>query len=248
MDRLNARVLYPISIIGGLLLWEWAASGVSRVLFASPSAIAVKIFQDVGPLADAFLSSLGHLSLGYAIAFLIALPLGTLIGRVPTVAYVLDPVISAVYAVPPVALIPFIIIWFGLFFEARVALVVLMCVFEMTVTFAAGARNAPPALIEVGRAFGTSRWDIARKVMFPSMLPFVFTGLRLGMVRALHAMIVAELFLAAVNLGSYSKRASVRFDSAGVLAVIVLLGVFGLLLQEGSKLAERKLLAWRNTE
>lgn len=247
-DAPAARVLYPASILGGLLLWEWATSGVSRILVAPPSAVLLRLYQGFasGALGEAFLNSLGHLALGYAIAFAIALPLGTLMGRVASVRHVLDPAISAIYAIPPVALIPFLIIWFGLFFEARVALVVLMCVFEMLVTFAAGARNAPPTLIEVGRAFGASRWRIARAVIFPSMLPFVFTGLRLGMVRAIHAMIVAELFLAAVNLGAYMKRASVRFDSAGVLAVIVLLAVFGLAVQEGFKFAERKLLSWRN--
>ena len=237
-------LLYVLSVAVGLLAWEVAARDVSRLILAPPSEVAARIYEGFasGVLAKAFLGSLAHMTAGLAIAVAIALPLGFLMGRSRTVAGLLEPVVAAVYAIPPVAFVPFIVIWFGFLFEARVVLVVLMSVFEMLVTFTVGARTIPPALIDVGRSFGAGRIKLIRSVMIPAMLPFVLTGLRLGAVRAIHGMIVAELFFAAANLGAVMKREAQRFDSAGVLAVIVLLAVFGLLVQEGLKALEWKLV------
>ncbi|MGH6897367.1 MAG: ABC transporter permease [Geminicoccaceae bacterium] len=247
MPGLRNPLLYVLSVAAGLLAWEVAARDMSRLVLAPPSEVAVRIYEGFasGELASAFLGSLGHMSAGLAIAVAIALPLGFLMGRSRAVAALLEPIVAAIYAIPPVAFVPFIVIWFGFFFEARVALVALMSVFEMLVTFTVGARTIPPALIDVGRSFGSGRMKLIRSVMLPAMLPFVLTGLRLGAVRAIHGMIVAELFFAAANLGEAMKRSALRFDAAGVLAVIVLLAVFGLLVQEGLKALEWKLVGKR---
>jgi NitT/TauT family transport system permease protein len=242
--RASPPLLYAASIVIGLVIWELAGRDVSRVVLAPPSAIALRLWAGFvsGALPVAFLASLGHMLVGFAIALGVALPLGILMGRVRRVAWLLDPLVAALYAIPPVAFVPFIIVWFGLFFEARVALVAVMCVFEMLVTFAAGARNLPPKLLEVARSFGAHRGALVAKVMLPAMFPFIVTGLRLGIVRAVHGMIVAELFFAAVNLGATMKREQMRFDAAGVLAVIVLLAVFGLAIQEALKAVESRAL------
>lgn len=235
--------LYTASLTLGLAAWEIAAHNVSRIVVAPPSAVAVRLFEGIasGTLAQAFAGSLAHMMLGLAIAFIVALPLGYLLGRNRALSEFLDPVTNALYAIPPVAFVPIIVIWCGFAFEARVTLVALMAVFEMLFAFSAGARNIPPGLIDVGRSFGASRWALVKKVMLPAMLPFVLTGVRLGVVRAIHGMIVAELFFAAVNLGALMKRDAARFDSAGVLAVVVVLAVFGLATHEGLKALEWKL-------
>jgi ABC-type nitrate/sulfonate/bicarbonate transport system permease component len=119
-----------------------------------------------------------------------------------------------------------------------------MCVFDILVTVSAGARNVERNLIDVGRAFGAGRWQLFRKVLLPASLPFLFTALRIGLVRAVIALITAELFFAAVNLGKYMQAAQNRFDSAGLLAVLTILAVVGLLAQEGLKALEGQLLPW----
>lgn len=245
--RQHRAILYAASIAGGLALWEVAALNVSRIVVAPPSVVAIRLFDGIvsGTLGQAFLGSLAHMSLGLAIAFAIALPMGLLLGRSRAAAESLEPVTSALYAIPPVAFVPIIVIWCGFQFEARVTLVALMSIFEMLFAFSAGARNIPPALLDVGRSFGAGRRALIRKVMLPSMLPFVLTGLRLGFVRAIHGMIVAELFFAAINLGALMKRDAARFDSAGVLAVIVVLAIFGLVVQQGLRALEWKLFPQR---
>ncbi len=246
MRHLHPAVLTAISLIIGLALWELAAHDVQRVVFAPPSAVLARLATDTvsGVLPLALLGSLRHLALGFALSVAVALPLGFAIGRSEKVAAMANPVLNAFYAVPPVALIPFILIWFGLFFEGRVALVFLMSFFEILVTVAAGARNVDPSLLSVGRSFGASRLRLVTHVMLPASLPFVFGALRVGLARAINAMITGELFLAAVNLGQLMKHSAQRFDMPGLLAVIFLLCLLGLAAQEGLKGIESRVLPW----
>lgn len=238
--------LTAASLFGGLVLWEIAAHGVSGVIFAPPSAVLARLGRDTasGVLPLALAGSLAHLMAGFLLALALALPLGFAIGRSATVAAMLEPVMSAIYAVPPVAMVPFLIIWFGLFYEARVALVFLMSFFEILITVTAGARNVDPMLLAVGRSFGAGRARLVTGVMLPASLPFVFTAVRVGLVRAINAMITAELFLAAVNLGALMKQNAQRFDMAGLLSLVLLLCLLGLAAQEGLKALESRLLPW----
>jgi ABC-type nitrate/sulfonate/bicarbonate transport system permease component len=246
MRNSGALPLAAISLAGGLALWELAAHGVSGVIFAPPSAVLARLAQDTasGVLPMALVGSLTQLIAGFLLAMALALPLGFAIGRNPAMAAMFDPVLNAIYAVPPVAMVPFLIIWFGLFFEARVALVFLMSFFEILVTVTAGARNVDPMLLDVGRSFGAARARLITRVMLPASLPFVVTAVRVGLARAINATITAELFLAAVNLGALMKQSAQRFDMAGLLSLVLLLCLLGLAAQEGLKVLESRLLPW----
>jgi ABC-type nitrate/sulfonate/bicarbonate transport system permease component len=235
-----------VSIAGGFALWELAAHGASGVVFAPPSAVLSRLVHDVSssPVPAALLASLLELAIGLGLAVAIAFPLGFAIGRSPALSALTDPVFNALYAIPPVALVPFLVIWFGLFLEARIALVFLMCFFEILITVSVGARNVDPHLLDVGRSFGASESRLLSKVMFPASLPFVFTAMRVGLVRGINAMITAELFLAAVNLGALMKQSAQRFDMAGLLSLVLLLCLLGLAVQEGLKALEARLLPW----
>jgi NitT/TauT family transport system permease protein len=238
--------LYALSLICGLIVWELIAAQFSKVVLSPPTAVARHLYVHTITLELPRLlwASLGHTFLGYGIAVAVAVPLGFLMGRSERAFAMFDPIVNAIYSIPTIAFVPFLVIWFGLFFAARTALVFIMCIFDILVTVSAGARNVERNLMDVGRAFGAGRWDLFRKVLLPASLPFLFTALRIGMVRAVIAMITAELFFAAVNLGRYMQAAQNRFDSAGLLAVLTILAVVGLLAQEGLKALETRLLPW----
>ena len=238
--------LYALSLGTGLLVWELVAGQFSRVVLSPPSAVVTHLYLHTRSLElpTLLFYSLGHTLLGYALAVAVGVPIGFLMGRSERAFVMFDPVVNALYSIPTVAFVPFVVIWFGLFFQARTALVFVMCVFDIMVTVTAGARNVERSLIDVGRSFGASRAMLFRKVLLPASLPFLFTALRIGMVRAVVAMITAELFFAAVNLGKYMQAAANRFDSAGLLAVLTILAVLGLLAQEGLKALEARLLPW----
>jgi ABC-type nitrate/sulfonate/bicarbonate transport system permease component len=185
-----------------------------------------------------------QLGLGFGLTMLVAVPLGVIIGRSVTLTRMFGPVINAIYAIPPVAFVPFLIVWFGLFLEARVALVFLMSVFDVLVLMIAGARDVRGSLVDVGRSFGASHGQRLRLIVLPALLPFFFAALRVGSARAINGMITAELFFAAVNLGAIMKRATQNFDSATVLAVVILVCVLGLIAQSAITLLERRVLHW----
>lgn len=239
-------VIYPLSFLLGLALWELIASQLPDVIFASPSAVLLHIVDATvsGELPRRFLGSLQHMLLGLGLALLVAIPVGFLMGRNETAFQMFDPVVNAIFSIPSVAFVPFLIIWFGVFFEGRVSLVFVMCVFDILVTVSAGARNIDPRVLEVARSFAADRRTTFFKVMMPASYPFLLTAVRIGTVRAINAMITAELFFATVNLGEYMEDASASFDAPAMLAVVFLLALCGLACQEGIKWAETRLLPW----
>ena len=239
-------LLYPISIVLGLLVWEAVARVLPKAVFAPPTAVLARLFAMTadGSLPTALLGSVQHMLLGYVLAALVAIPLGILVGRSMSVATAIEPILNAIYAIPPVALVPFFVIWFGLHFEGRVALVFAMCVFEILINVLQGVRNIDRGLLDAARALEAGGLALYRKVIIPAAAPFIFTGLRVGIGRAVNAMITAELFFSAVYLGQMLKNSSNAFDTASALAVILVVSLFGLLCQEGMRLAERLVMPW----
>ena len=239
-------LIYPASFLFGLLVWELVASQIPDVIFASPSAVLAHMYEATlsGELPSRFAGSLQHMIVGLLLALMVAVPLGFLMGRNETAFLMFDPVVNAIFSIPSIAFVPFLIIWFGVFFEGRVALVFVMCVFDILVTVAAGARNIEPKVIQVARSFAAGRRSMFFKVLMPASFPFLLTGFRIGTVRAVNAMITAELFFATVNLGEYMEDASAEFNAPAMLAVVFGLAVFGLGCQEGIKWLEGRLLPW----
>ena len=242
----NPAVLYTLSFLLGLAGWELIASQLPGIVFASPSAVFAHILDATvsGELPARFAGSLQHMLLGLVLALAVAVPLGFLMGRNEVAFQMFDPVVNAIFAIPSVAFVPFLIIWFGVFFEGRVSLVFVMCVFDILVTVSAGARNIEPRIVQVARSFSAGRWTMFFKVLMPASFPFLLTAFRIGTVRAVNAMITAELFFATVNLGEYMEDAAADFDAPAMLAVVFLLAVFGLACQEAIKRAETMLLPW----
>ncbi len=245
------RGLYVVSLAVGLAIWEGIASTLPGIVLAPPSTVLVDLARGLfvtGKLLVPFVYALGHMVVGLAIALAVAVPLGFLMGRNERAFQLLNPTLNLIYAIPPVAFVPFMVVWFGLYFEARVALVVLMSFFEILLTVTEGVRTIPVRLLDVARSFCATRRTVVLKVLAPACLPFLFTALRIGLVRAIHAMITAELFFAAANLGKVMKDDAALFNTSGMLAVILLLALFGLACQEGVKWLETRLLPWHIRE
>lgn len=241
-------VLYPISIVLGLCIWEAIARALPKALFAPPSAVLGRLAAMTadGSLPTALFGAVQHMLVGYLLAVLVAIPVGIVVGRNVAVATAVEPILNAVYAIPPVALVPFFVIWFGLYFEARVALVFAMCFFEILINVLQGVRNIDRGLLDAARSLDVRGLALYRKVVIPAASPFIFTGLRVGIGRAVNAMITAELFFSAVNLGQMLKNSSNAFDTASAFAVILVVSLFGLACQEGMRLTERLIIPWHH--
>lgn len=242
------RLVQGVSVLTGLLIWQLVSTQYSHFILPPPSAVLARVMdlKFDARLMTALWGSLQHLAVGFALAFGIALPLGILMGRNPRLNAAVDPIISALYAIPSVAFVPFLVIWFGLFFESRVALVFIMAFPDILVVIVAGARDIRRNLIDVGRSFGAGQSQIGFKIIVPAMLPFITTGMRVGSARAINGMITAELFLAAANLGEMMKMSARTYDAAGVLTIIIVIALLGLLAQTAIAAFETRFLHWHH--
>jgi ABC-type nitrate/sulfonate/bicarbonate transport system permease component len=247
-SRKRTTVLYALSIAGGLLVWEALCQFVPGALVAPPSAVLGRLVTLIaqGTIPAALAGSIQHMVAGYLLAVAVAVPLGIVVGRNEPVATAVEPVLNAIYMIPPVAFVPFFVIWFGLYFEGRVALVFAMCFFEILINVLAGVRDVDRGLVDAARSMQTRGLTLVRKVILPAALPFIFTGLRVGIGRAVNAMITAELFFSAVHLGKILKVSGNAFDMPTIFAVILTISLFGLFCQEAMRALERWCLPWHH--
>jgi ABC-type nitrate/sulfonate/bicarbonate transport system permease component len=242
------RGLSALSILAGLLVWQAIGTGVIAIpiTFAPPTEVAVEWVETVtsGELPSALANSLQHMLAGYVIAASIAIPLGFLMARSQIIEWAVNPFIDAGYSTPAIAYIPLIIVWFGLHFEARVFMVFTMCFFEILINTHQGISSIAEDYVDVANSFDATWMQLQSKVLLPASLPHIFAGLRLGAGRAVRAMIVAELFLAIVNLGSLLEAAGRTYETDKMIAVIVSITVVGVLFQQLVVYIEHKAIPW----
>ena len=238
------RVVAIISLAVVLTVWELL--GRRQPLFASfPSevaAAAVRIF--LPQIVPAFASTLIGYVTGLAIAIPLAIVIGVAMGRVRLVDIVLAPYVNALYVTPRIALIPLLVLWLGLDFQLRVAIVVLSAIFPMIVNIYAGMRNVDHALLEVGRVFVASPRQRLLTIIVPSSVPYLFTGLRLGISRALGGVIVAEMTASITGIGRKLIDYSTFFLVDQLFVGIITVGFFGLLVTAGLRAFQHATASW----
>lgn len=227
--RHRAGLITTASILVVLAFWEITGRRMNPIFASYPSAIVRKFGVQVrsGLLPEALLDSLQPLLLGFLLAALIGIPVGLLVGRYRSADAALGVYVTAGYAMPLVALIPLFMLWFGLGFTVKVAVVVVMTVFPIVINTRAGVRAVPRSLIEVGQSFMASEAAIIRKIILPATVPHIMTGLRLGIGRAVIAIVIAEFFTAIGGLGGQIMLAGQRFDTAGLFVPVTVLMVLG---------------------
>jgi len=191
------------------------------------------------------LVSLEEFVLGFIVSLAIGIPLGLLIGMFRRVDYTLNGLLAGLNATPNVALIPLIILLFGLGVPSKVVVVFLSAFFAVVVTTFTGVQSTARRHLELTRSFGGSRWLAFRTVVLPSTLPYIITGIRIGAGRALVGVVSAEFLSANVGLGFYIGLKGQFLDTARVMFGILIFGLFGLLLGEGVRLIERRFEEWR---
>ena len=244
---LRRHAPFWISLAAGIALWEIAGRSTSAAFMVSFSETLLRLWQLV--MGGEFLTQLldsGQLFLtGFVLALIVGMPLGMLLARVPTLRVGIEPYIMILYATPMVALIPFILSIMGFGFAPKVLVVFLFTVFPVLYNTVEGARSMRPELIEVAKSFRSSEWALWREVMLPYTLPYTMTGVRQAIGRALVGMIAAEFFLSSTGLGQLIMGASQDFDTAGVFASILVIGVIGVGLTRLGLKIEQHFAKWR---
>jgi ABC-type nitrate/sulfonate/bicarbonate transport system permease component len=236
-QRLIQLCFVVVALVGWQLLGDHEGD-----LFLAPPTSVFRAAGDQLP-TSAFWSTLAQtakgIALGFAIAAVLGVLIGILMGTYRGVATALNPIVSAGYVIPEAALVPLLIVWFGLDQKPRVIAVVLFAIFEIIVTTYTGVRNADTMLNDVVRSFGANPRQLFLKVTLPGALPFIFAGLRIGAARAVKGMVVAELLFAATGIGGAIQLSANAFQTDRVMFYVVVVTVIGVSFSGVVQLVER---------
>lgn len=236
-----------ISLLVAALLWEIAARTFNPLIIVPLSDIWASVVEMAG--TGELWEDLSYSGQGFLLGFLLSAVVGVVVGMVAATNRVIhdivDPWISALYATPTIALAPLFIVVFGIGLSSKVAVAFLLAVFPVIINTMAGIRTADLQLIEGALSFGANRYQVFMKVLLPSAIPFIITGFRLAVGRALIGVVVAEFFGSRAGIGHMVFNASQRFDTGAVFAgVFIMMGVAMVLMRLMEHL-ERRIAPWR---
>jgi sulfonate transport system permease protein len=245
------RVLLTLSWIAPLaliLIWEWLAreGWLTQQVLPAPSKVLVtayKLAVSGSLLADLGVSML-RAAIGFAIGGSIALSLGILVGFSHVAEALIDRSVQMVRAIPFLAALPLVIVWFGVGEGEKIFLVALGVAFPIYINTTLGIRQIDPKLLEVGHVQGLSRWQLIRHIILPGALPSILTGVRYSLATAWLALVVAETIGAQSGLGFLAMDAREFLRTDVIILTIVIYALIGVVADSLAKLLEQHLLAW----
>jgi ABC-type nitrate/sulfonate/bicarbonate transport system permease component len=243
-------ILGSASAIVFLVIWELVGNVfqlINPMFMSAPSLIfsaAVQLFTSGEIYNDLYVSGV-ELFWGYVLSAVVAIPFGIAIGWYKKVAYVFDPFVNAMNATPRVALLPLVIIWLGIGILSKIGIIFLGAVFPILINTRDGVKTTPVNLLTAARSFGASEWMLFKTVVLPSTVPFILTGLRLGLGRAIVGVMVGELYAATAGIGFMITVAGATFQTDKVFVGVLIFALTGMLGMELLTKAEKRFNKWR---
>jgi ABC-type nitrate/sulfonate/bicarbonate transport system permease component len=244
------KILGTLSVGIFLIIWELAGNvyqWINPMFMSSPSLIfkaAVEMFRSGEIFHDLYVSGIEFLG-GYFLAAAVAIPFGIMVGWYRRMSYVFDPFINAMNATPRVALLPLVIIWLGIGILSKVGIIFLGAVFSILINTRDGVKTTPLNLLNAARSFGASEWMVFKTVVVPSTIPFILTGLRLAVGRALVGVLVGELYAATAGIGFMITVAGATFQTDKVFVGVGIFALSGMIGMELLTKLERRFDKWR---
>lgn len=247
----NEKLLLGTSaVIIFLTVWELVGNvlGIINPMFmSSPSLIAKaawQMFSSGEIYNDLYVSGI-EFGWGYLLSVIVGVPFGIACGWYKKFSYIFDPFINAMNATPRVALLPLVIIWLGIGILSKVGIIFLGAVFPILINARDGVKTTPYNLLTAAKSFGASEWQIFRSVVLPSTLPFILTGLRLGVGRALIGVMVGELYAATAGVGFMITVAGATFQTDKVFVGVLIFAITGMVAMELLTRLESRFDKWR---
>ncbi len=240
------NLLRLASLIVVLGVWEIYGRSVNPILFTYPSAVAQAAVTIIGSgeLWKYLSASLIVFVQGLALAIAVGIPLGVLMARFHLVDAVAEMYINALYALPTVAIVPLLVLWFGFDTLAKTVIVFLFTVFPIILNTYQGVRNVEGNLLEVARSFCSSERRLWTDVVIPSALPYILVGLRLAVGRGLVGIVIADFYTAISGIGYLIVQYANNFQTAKLFVPILVLMLLGVVLTELLKRIEKWLTPW----
>jgi NitT/TauT family transport system permease protein len=251
-QRARALVSNWLGVVGVLAFFSaWELSTRLEILnpfyFPPFSKIIVKGYELFanGSIWEHMWFSLTNFAIGFIVSAVLGVVLGVPMGWYRNIAKAVDPLLSGIYATPLIALLPLIIMLFGLGPVSKIIMTVLAAVFPILINTMTGIANTDHRLITMARAFGAKDSTVFLKVSIPGSLPYIVAGMRVALGRALVYIVVAEQYGAAMGLGYLTSVAAQRFQMAAMFVPIVIIAALGAGLNELLKTVEGHLEKWK---
>lgn len=236
------------ALAAGALVWQLYGLLQENALFIPTftDAVASLVGQlGTGEFWHSYATTLIPFVFGWLSALVIGVGFGVAMGLWPIVSKIFMPYLAFLNAVPVSALVPLVIIAFGINTAAGATLVFLFAIVDVVLTSAAGVRYVDKDLLDMSRSFGMSRARRFRRVIWPGAMPGVMAAVRVGTGRAIVGMVVMELLLVSTGVGKLITRYKDTFQSAELYAVVMSLGIFGLVMLGLTRAIERRVLSWQ---
>ncbi|WP_158971649.1 ABC transporter permease [Chachezhania sediminis] len=233
-----------------IAFWEWGSrSGfISSLVLPAPSE-AFEAFMDLarsGDLGRHLAASLRRLVIGFVCGTTLGLIVGMLIGLNSIARAGLAPLVSAIFPIPKIALLPLFIIWFGIGEGSKVATILFGSFFPTVIATYSGIDGVDRTLIRMGQSFGLGRMAIIRKIVFPATLPAILSGMRISASISIILLVAAEMIGAEYGIGAYVLLAGNLMSTDQLIAGVAMLSILGLIVNFLISRAEKYLLSWRS--
>jgi ABC-type nitrate/sulfonate/bicarbonate transport system permease component len=242
-------------ILGGgavlltLAVWQacWSAGWISPLFLSGPSAIARRFYEDL--LHGALLQDLAYSGLNFAVGLLLAVVagvvLGVIVGWYRRVEMLAGPFLTALYSTPRVAMVPLIIIWFGIGMWSKVFIVFISAFFPVLVNTVGGMRAIDADLLRAARAFCATDRQIFTTLAIPGAVPFILTGIRQGVSLGLIGVVVGEMFGGSRGIGFMVAYGGQTFATDTLFVGVMIIALAGIVLTALAEQLERRFSQWR---
>jgi len=229
-----------------LIVWQIVGPFINPIFFTYPTKIALAFYDTTmsGELPYFLGQSLEVMVYGLGIALIVGIPLGIAMARIRWLDWALDLPINALYATPLVAVVPLLVLWFGIYLKAKIIVVFLFAVFPVLINTYQGVRECDKNMLEVARSFRSSEWRVWRDVLLPFALPYIIAGVRLAIGRGLIGMIIAEFYTTISGLGFMITRYANVFEMDKTFVPVIVLMILGVSLTSLLKWVGRWIAPW----
>jgi ABC-type nitrate/sulfonate/bicarbonate transport system permease component len=238
-----------IALVLAIGIWQLAGSAalVNPLFLPAPSAIAVAIYKLAlsGALWHHLSVSVMRIGAGWILGTVAGVIVGFAIGLSSLARGVGITLISALFPIPKIALLPLLILWLGIGEEPKIATIALGVFFSTAISVYSGVDNVPRNLIRMAQSFNVPFHSIVRRVIWPSALPSILAGFRITASVALLLVVSAEMIGAEYGIGAFVLQAGNLMQTDQLLAGVVILSLFGLAVGKSINLLETRLLHWR---
>jgi ABC-type nitrate/sulfonate/bicarbonate transport system permease component len=245
----EALILGGTAVAITIAIWQalWSAGKISPLFLSGPSAIAKQFVYGLrqGTLLSDMAYSGTNFAIGFALALVAGVVLGVIIGWYRRVRLLFDPFLNALYATPRIAMVPMIIIWFGIGIWSKIFIVFISAFFPILVNTVAGVRNIDRDLLRAARAYCASDWQIFTTLALPGSVPFILTGVRQGVALGLIGVVVGEMFGGSRGIGFMVAYGGQTFATDTLFVGVLIVAFAGIVLTWLAERLERRFSRWK---